>query len=63
MIKTHADGFLLNKLKGSFFSGFICECGVRGAYVEMENLDPAVSSVLVASIAAKLCPTILGQVC
>jgi len=48
----------------SFYScskGYICECGVRGAYCETVNINPDVRSVLHASIAAKLCPTVFGQ--
>jgi len=42
--------------------GYVCECGIRGGYFEAVNIDPEVKSVLQASIAAKLCPTVLGQV-
>ncbi len=42
--------------------GYLCECGIRGAYCEVTNVDSEVKSVLQASIAAKLCPTVLGQV-
>jgi len=42
--------------------GFVCECGLRAGYFEVVNMDPDVKSVLTASVAANLCPTVLGQV-
>ncbi|CAL8070726.1 unnamed protein product [Orchesella dallaii] len=42
--------------------GFVCECGLRAGYFEVSNMDPDVKSVLTASVAANLCPTVLGQV-
>ncbi|ODM93333.1 Alanine aminotransferase 2 [Orchesella cincta] len=41
--------------------GFVCECGLRAGYFEVVNMDPDVKSVLTASVAANLCPTVLGQ--
>ncbi|CAG7821407.1 unnamed protein product, partial [Allacma fusca] len=41
--------------------GFACECGLRGGYLEMFNVDKDVKEILISSIAAKLCPTVLGQ--
>lgn len=38
------------------------ECGLRGGYAEIINLDPAVKAMYLKSISAKLCPTTLGQV-
>ena len=38
------------------------ECGFRGGYGEIVNLDPDVKKMLLKSISAKLCPTVLGQV-
>ena len=38
------------------------ECGVRGGYAEIINMDPDVMGMLQKSISAKLCPPILGQV-
>ena len=38
------------------------ECGVRGGYAEIVNMDPDVMAMLQKSISAKLCPPILGQV-
>ncbi|KAL1431796.1 hypothetical protein MTO96_013898 [Rhipicephalus appendiculatus] len=37
------------------------ECGLRGGYVEVINLDPAVKRVLLKSVSAKLCSSVLGQ--
>lgn len=41
--------------------GYMGECGLRGGYVEIINLDPAVKSVLLKSVSAKLCSSVLGQ--
>lgn len=38
------------------------ECGIRGGYGEIINMDPKVMAVLMKSISAMLCPTVLGQV-
>jgi len=48
----------------SFFStskGYMGECGLRGGYSEVVNMDPGVKAMLLKSISAKLCPTVLGQ--
>lgn len=41
--------------------GYMGECGLRGGYAEVINMDPAVKAMLNKSISAKLCPTVLGQ--
>jgi len=41
--------------------GYMGECGLRGGYSEICNMDPAVKSLYLKSISAKLCPTVLGQ--
>ncbi|KAK3102619.1 hypothetical protein FSP39_012706 [Pinctada imbricata] len=55
-----------NKMElASFMSaskGFMGECGFRGGYSEVINLQPDVKACLLKSISAKLCPPILGQV-
>ena len=38
------------------------ECGIRGGYGEFVNMDPKVMAILLKSISAMLCPTVLGQV-
>lgn len=38
------------------------ECGIRGGYAEIINMDPKVMAILLKSISAMLCPTVLGQV-
>lgn len=38
------------------------ECGLRGGYTEVINLDPDVKAMLLKSVSAMLCPTVLGQV-
>nr|XP_027220818.1 alanine aminotransferase 1-like [Penaeus vannamei] len=54
-----------NKMElASFMScskGYMGECGLRGGYAEIINLDPAVKAMYLKSISAKLCPTTLGQ--
>lgn len=41
--------------------GYMGECGLRGGYSEIINMDPAVKALYLKSISAKLCPTVLGQ--
>lgn len=40
------------------FSG---ECGIRGGYVELVNLDPRVREMYQKLRSAQLCPTTMGQ--
>ena len=42
--------------------GYMGECGMRGGYAEIVNMDTDVMGMLQKSISAKLCPPILGQV-
>lgn len=42
--------------------GYMGECGYRGGYCEVINLDPQVKVMQVKSISAKLCSAISGQV-
>lgn len=42
--------------------GYMGECGLRGAYCELINLDPEVKAMHLKCISAMLCPTVLGQV-
>ena len=42
--------------------GYMGECGIRGGYAEICNVDPQVKAMLLKSISAKLCPTVIGQV-
>lgn len=46
----------------SISKGYMGECGIRGGYSEIINMDPQVMAVLLKSISAMLCPTVLGQV-
>lgn len=46
----------------SVSKGYMGECGIRGGYGEFVNMDPAVMAVLLKSISAMLCPTVLGQI-
>lgn len=46
----------------SISKGYMGECGIRGGYAEIINLDSEVMKVLLKSISAMLCPTVLGQV-
>merc|ERR1712088_577575 len=41
--------------------GYMGECGIRGGYAEVVNMDPDVKAMLMKSISAKLCPTVIGQ--
>ncbi|KAL1128921.1 hypothetical protein AAG570_013455 [Ranatra chinensis] len=41
--------------------GYMGECGLRGGYSEVINMDPDVKAMLFKSISAMLCPTVLGQ--
>ncbi|XP_046396155.1 alanine aminotransferase 2 isoform X2 [Ischnura elegans] len=54
-----------NKMElASFMScskGYMGECGLRGGYTEVINFDPDVKAMLLKSISAMLCPTVLGQ--
>lgn len=43
--------------------GYMGECGIRGGYAEVVNIDPDVKAMLMKSISAKLCPTVIGQAC
>jgi len=43
--------------------GYMGECGMRGGYAEVVNMDQDVMAMLQKSISAKLCPTVLGQSC
>merc|ERR1712055_749283 len=43
--------------------GYMGECGMRGGYAEVVNMDDDVMALLQKSISAKLCPTVLGQSC
>ncbi|XP_012271679.1 alanine aminotransferase 1 [Orussus abietinus] len=46
----------------SISKGYMGECGIRGGYTEIINVDPAVLAILHKSISAMLCPTVVGQV-
>lgn len=46
----------------SISKGYMGECGIRGGYAELVNIDPTVMKLLQKSISAMLCPTVLGQV-
>jgi len=56
-----------NKLEVASFmtcsKGYMGECGIRGGYAEVLNMDPDVMAMLQKSISAKLCPTVIGQAC
>jgi alanine transaminase len=50
----------------SFYStskGYMGECGARGGFFEMINMDPAVKVELKKLSSAQLCSSVLGQVC
>merc|ERR1719189_1623118 len=60
-------GFPYSEMEmASFMScskGYMGECGMRGGYAEIVNMDPSVMAMLQKSISARLCPTVLGQAC
>lgn len=41
--------------------GYMGECGYRGGYMEVINLDPGVKAMLIKSISAMLCSSVSGQ--
>jgi len=41
--------------------GYMGECGFRGGYVEIINLDPEVKAIMTKAISAKLCSAVTGQ--
>lgn len=43
--------------------GYMGECGLRGGYAEVINMDPKVKAMYFKCISAMLCPTVLGQAC
>ncbi|KAL7294884.1 hypothetical protein TKK_0011808 [Trichogramma kaykai] len=45
----------------SISKGYMGECGLRGGYAEIINMDPKVMAILMKSISATLCPTAVGQ--
>ncbi len=45
----------------SVSKGYMGECGLRGGYGEIVNMDPKVMAILMKSISATLCPTVVGQ--
>ncbi|KOC67910.1 Alanine aminotransferase 2 [Habropoda laboriosa] len=46
----------------SVSKGYMGECGIRGGYGEIINMDSKVMAILLKSISAMLCPGVLGQV-
>lgn len=42
--------------------GYTGECGLRGGYAEIVNMDSDVMSLFLKSFSAVLCPNILGQI-
>ncbi|XP_053322526.1 alanine aminotransferase 2 isoform X2 [Spea bombifrons] len=41
--------------------GFMGECGFRGGYMEVINMDPAVKNQLTKLVSVRLCPPVPGQ--
>jgi alanine transaminase len=46
----------------SISKGYMGECGYRGGYCELLNVDPEVKAMLIKSISASLCSSVLAQV-
>lgn len=59
MGKPYSDMELASFMSCS--KGYMGECGLRGGYVEVINIDPAVKAMYLKSLSAMLCPTALGQ--
>ncbi|XP_028162089.1 alanine aminotransferase 1 isoform X3 [Ostrinia furnacalis] len=45
----------------SVSKGYVGECGLRGGWMELVNMEPVVQANLYKAISAMLCPTTLGQ--
>ncbi|KAJ8713760.1 hypothetical protein PYW07_014130 [Mythimna separata] len=45
----------------SISKGYMGECGLRGGWMELVNMDPDVQANLYKAISAMLCPTTVGQ--
>ncbi|KAJ8943756.1 hypothetical protein NQ318_011968 [Aromia moschata] len=43
--------------------GYMGECGLRGGYAEVINMDPNVKAMYLKAISAMLCSTVVGQAC
>ncbi|XP_047027244.1 alanine aminotransferase 1-like [Helicoverpa zea] len=46
----------------SISKGYMGECGLRGGWMELCNLDPDVQANLYKAISAMLCPSTIGQI-
>ena len=46
----------------SISKGYLGECGYRGGFCELLNIDPDVKAMLTKSISASLCSSVVGQV-
>ncbi|XP_027765936.1 alanine aminotransferase 2-like [Empidonax traillii] len=46
----------------SISKGYMGECGLRGGYMEVVNLDPLVKEQLAKLVSVRLCPPVPGQV-
>merc|ERR1711962_647479 len=65
-VMTEMGSPYCNMEVASFMScskGYMGECGMRGGYAEVVNMDSGVMAMLQKSISAKLCPTVIGQAC
>lgn len=45
----------------SISKGYMGECGIRGGWMELMNMDPGVQANLYKAISATLCPSVVGQ--
>jgi len=64
-VMTEMGGEYAKMELASFLStskGYMGECGYRGGYCEVVNLDPDIKNQLIKSVSVKLCPTVSGQV-
>lgn len=56
LVENHTCFFFL------LIIGYMGECGIRGGYAEVINLDPQVRELFEKLINISLCPATLGQV-
>lgn len=46
----------------SISKGYMGECGIRGGYMQLENIDPDVHAEILKLASLQLCPNLTGQV-
>lgn len=46
----------------SVSKGYMGECGLRGGYLQMENIDPDIAAQIYKIASLQLCPNVIGQI-